>query len=702
MSRDFRILDWVVHPGLHRIRRGEETVHLEPKIMQVLVRLAESAGKVVTRDSLLESIWEGTFVSDDVLTRSIVELRKIFGDDSRKPHFIETIPKRGYRLIATVVYEEAPTERPAPGKSLSGAWLKRAVGFAILFVAALGCLALYGYFRAETGPEGSPPRVFPLTSSGGNEYDPAISPDGRQVAFAWVREGEETEDIYVRQLESETPLRLTDHPGRDRHPEWSPDGQRIAFVREEADECNIFLIASIGGTERKLASCGSSRYPAVSWSPDGNWLALARKESRPDVPLRLELVSVRTLDRRELTVPPDTCWGDHTPAFSPDGQRVAFIRSLVPGIEDLHIVSADGGEPHRVTHDNRDITGLEWSSDGRSVVFSSNRAGTYSLWKVRTDGGEPEWITGGGMKLKDPSVAQRGDRMAFENWVYEINIWQVPVSDGSGSGAEPLIASTQWDRQPQFSPDGDSVAFVSTRSGSPEIWKSSGEGSSAVQLTSLGGPHTSQPRWSPDGKRLVFVARPDGQADLYVVDASGGPPRRLTSHPLDEMAPSWSADGRWIYFGSRRSGTWEIWKIGAEGGEAQQVTSRGGYAAFESSDGSAIYYIKSDVSGVWKAPPDCSEESLVVEEASPEAWGSWAVTPTGVFFVRSAASGPEIASYDFASGKTSLIAPVRDFVPQGLTVSPDGRRVLYARIDRYECDVMIGEGLLGGRSSSTR
>jgi Tol biopolymer transport system component len=514
------------------------------------------------------------------------------------------------------------------------------------------------------------------------------------VAFVWTRGDGESEDIYIRQLQSETPFRLTDHPAPDRQPEWSPDGQRIAFIRQEGSECNIYIVPSLGGPEKRLAPCGNTRYPGVSWSPDGNWLALAFDI---DGQLRLGLVSVTTPERRELTAPTEAYWGDHTPAFSPDGQSIAFIRAHVPGIEDIYIIKADGGEPRRVTFDNRDVTGLEWSPVGGSIVFSSNRAGTYSLWRVHPEGGEPDWITGGGMKLKDPAVAQHTDRIAFENWVYEINIWEVnPEGE-----AERLIASTQWDRQPQFSPDGDRIAFISTRSGHAEIWISDAGGENLTQLTSLGGPHTSQPRWSPDGDRLVFVSRPEGQADLYVVEATGAPPQRLTTHPLDEMAPSWSADGKWIYFGSRRSGNWEVWKVPSSGGESEQVTTRGGYAAFETPDGTVIHYVKSDVPGIWAMPLDGGDETLVVEEPPPGGWGSWAATSDGVYYVRSNASETELAFYDFDSGTTSTIAAVPEFIPQGLTVSPDGQRILFAQIDRHECDVMIGDGLLRSRTTGT-
>jgi Tol biopolymer transport system component len=691
MSKDFRILDWVISPELNRIRHENETVQVEPKIMQVLVELAESPGQVVSRDALLETVWEGTFVSDDVLTRSVVELRKIFGDNSRNSRVIETIPKKGYRLIPPVVIEEikAVSRERAPSSDI---WLRRAAGIAILFVAAIGTLALFDYFRPDANLALSP-RVIPLTSSSGNEHGPAVAPDGNQVAFAWMREGEQQEDIYIKSLQSETPLQLTNHPARDMDPTWSPDGQRIAFAREDGEGCDIFLVPALGGPERRLIPCGNRRYPAVNWSPDGEWLVLAAMEEEPDTPLHLELVSISTLERRTLSRAPETYWGDHSATFSPDGNQLAFIRSRIPGIEDVYVLSAEGGEPRRITFDNRDVTGVGWSPDGASLVFSSNRAGTYSMWKSPLAGGEPQWIAGGGMKLKHPAVARQKDVVAYENWVYEINIWQVPTADRSNE-AETVVTSTQWDMQPQFSPEGSRLAFISTRSGSTEIWAANADGANPIQLTSLGGPHTSQPRWSPDGEHLVFVSRPEGQADLYTVATSGTPPRRLTSHELDEMAPSWSADGRWIYFGSRRSGRWEIWKVPFEGGEAQQVTTNGGYAAFESPDGASLYFVKSAEPGIWRASPNCREETLVVKGYSPGAWGSWAVSSDGIFYVRNSEAGPEIAFHELESGTTVSVASVPEFMGPGLTLSPDGERILFAQIDRHECDVMVGEGLL--------
>jgi DNA-binding winged helix-turn-helix (wHTH) protein len=111
MAQAFRIGDWQVEPLLGRISKEGRMVHLRAKVMDLLVFLVERAGQVVSKDELLNGVWGTEFVSESALTRVVTELRQAFGDDVARPWLIETIPKRGYRLIAPVV---------ALGESVSG------------------------------------------------------------------------------------------------------------------------------------------------------------------------------------------------------------------------------------------------------------------------------------------------------------------------------------------------------------------------------------------------------------------------------------------------------------------------------------------------------------------------------------------------------------------------------------------------------
>src|SRR5882762_3232431 len=106
MAGGFRVEEWTVEPQLNSLERSGQTVRLEPKVMQVLVYLAEHCGELVTKEQLIRAVWADTFVTDDVLTRCISELRKALSDDPKQPRFIETIPKGGYRLVANVQRSE--------------------------------------------------------------------------------------------------------------------------------------------------------------------------------------------------------------------------------------------------------------------------------------------------------------------------------------------------------------------------------------------------------------------------------------------------------------------------------------------------------------------------------------------------------------------------------------------------------------------
>jgi len=112
LQGNFRIGEWRVQPQINCVSKNGSEVHLEPKVMQVLVLLSEHQGEVVSKDRLLQTVWPGVFVGEDVLTRSISEIRRVLADDARSPRFIQTIPKSGYRLIAPVTFDP-PAARQA-------------------------------------------------------------------------------------------------------------------------------------------------------------------------------------------------------------------------------------------------------------------------------------------------------------------------------------------------------------------------------------------------------------------------------------------------------------------------------------------------------------------------------------------------------------------------------------------------------------
>ena len=260
----------------------------------------------------------------------------------------------------------------------------------------------------------------------------------------------------------------------------------------------------------------------------------------------------------------------------------------------------------------------------------------YSDWPQSRRGPMPSpdgRCRSGRMRRTWPSPEPRGGSSSVARRA-DSNIYRLGLRGPGEPEAEPerLIASTRLENNPEYSPKGDAVAFMSSRSGSTEIWLSNADGSNPRQLTSMGGPLTANPRWSPDGTTILFDSRLKGSADLYVVSVQGGSPRPLTDQPSLENEASWSRDGRFIYFGSDRTGRREVWRMPASGGEATQVTRDGGSCPFESPDGRWLYYAKRPRFDLWKAPVAGGAETRVLENLS--YCFNYVPTSHGVYFVR--------------------------------------------------------------------
>jgi eukaryotic-like serine/threonine-protein kinase len=536
------------------------------------------------------------------------------------------------------------------------------------------------------------PRVVPFTGLSGYEDWAAFSPDGNQLAFTSSAGLGDAAHIYVKLIDAGNPLRLTNSTRFDFAPAWSPDDRYIAFARASDQGCDVLSVPSLGGAERQLrhthTGCGE-----LAWSPDGKLIALVDRASSKGPP-RIYFVSVANLEEWEFTSPPAGFFRDSAPAFSPDGQTLAFARWPDPIVYDIYLQPVAGGQARRLTSDGKIIAGFAWAADGRSIVYSSNRGGLPILWRIPTSGGEPEPLAGIGQDAYSPAVSPRGKLLAYTQHLENANIWRAkgPRSTAAAGSPVELISSPRLQADEQFSPDGKRIAFLSDRSGSFEIWVCNSDGSNPVQLTSFGGPLTGTPHWSPDGRSIAFDSRPGGKAGVFLVSAEGGEPRQLTEGNWDDIVPNWSRDGKWIYFCSNRTGDWELWKVPAAGGQALRLTQNGGFEAKESKDGKWLYYSKFSQQGIWKMPTQGGTGMLVL---SRNSFRFWDLTDQGICFIDlDAKPHLTINVYNFDTQRVTRIGTVDKELVAGdgaLSVSPDAQWVLYPQVDRLESHIMLVE-----------
>jgi Tol biopolymer transport system component len=580
-------------------------------------------------------------------------------------------------------------------------------------------------------------KVVQLTALNGLEIGPTFSPDGTQVAFSWNGEREDNADIYVKTVGSSDLRRLTTDPAADTLPTWSPDGQQIAFLRDHPGGGTVaHSVRPDGREERKLTNFRIAGGPSarIAWSPDGRWI-VGRPDLAEDVVMQgnwaLYLIPLDGGTPRRITAAraPEL---DLAPAFSRDGRRLAYAscsgligqRVCDVNVIDLQKDYSPAGPPRRAASAGRQPRSVAWSRDGMSLVYDTNQRGPWELWRASLDGATvPERLEIPGEHSRQPAIAAAGDRLAFERLVELTSVFALRRN----AQPEPVLVSSTWDYNPQFSPDGRRIAFSSRRSGDvEEIWLAAADGSDARQLTSGPGRRQTLPAWSPDGRQIAFESTSvSTRTDIWVIPADGGTPRQMTNDPGAENAPMWSRDGKRIYFVSNRDGPapWgDTWQVPAEGGAPTRITQGGSSPVkYESADGKALIYQSPVLYQSVDAQPltyrTFGDTPLM---AVPSGGGtprqlvpcvkelSFAVTDTGVYFspcgsrrdrnqlngfIQTWPAGAEIPIQvlDPSSGRIRTVGSVKaPFDSTRLAVSPDGKRILVHRNTQVS-DLMLIE-----------
>ena len=550
-----------------------------------------------------------------------------------------------------------------------------------------GAVTLLG--RLAVGPQSAPSRVQ-LSNVAGTEACPSFAPNGRHLAYSGRGDEQDSFHIWTRALPTGAPQQLTQGPGSDICPVWSPDGASLAFLRVTDDAAEYMVMPSGGGAPRKIAATEASEdaptvRATVSWMRDGKSLALVRKEE--DRPSAIFVVPVDSGEARRVTDPPAGSPGDSSPAVSPDGGTIAFVRGARDEAGDVWRCDANGANLRQVTFDVSPTRGIAWTPDGRELVYASNRfRNNWKLWRIDAAGGSPREVVIGARVANDPAIAPSGHRLAYTQTPSQSAIWLVNLPAGDQPHTRPVIRSSGRETHPSWSPDGRQVAWVSDRSGADEVWIGDASGGGEAQVTDMKAMSLERPRWSPDGRTLLFASN-GMPPSAYTVPASA---RMAKPKPLG-LAPgavvqdlSWSHDGKSVY------GVWRgaVWKFRGEH-PVQLGEQFGSSEPEESPDGKYVYFWSRR--SIWRVPAaGGKEEEMVpldrwVSSLQPVNDGVYSMTWEG-------RRRGAIWFYDFARQKNTEVLRLNEAEISrnaNFDVSPDRKLLLYPKIARAETDLVL-------------
>lgn len=413
----------------------------------------------------------------------------------------------------------------------SGARIYRALPWAIAGLLAGALISGLGVWKfAAPASRPAPMHFSAVTNLAGVQAQPALSPDGRSVAFVSNRDGHY--NIYIGLVRGGNLVQITHDANLESRPSWSPDGTTIAYARlDQSGIWDIWEVSALGGTPRRLILNATD--PA--WSPDGHSLAYVNPANGT-----LWISDSSGQNPRQVAPAQAPALQNAKPRFSPDGRKLAFTIKSAGPYSELEVLDLASGKVRQLTHDIALALSPAWSPDGRSIYFASSRGGTMNIWKIPATGGEPEQITSGQGDDAELDVSSDGKRIVFSTFRENINITQLDLDAKPGQqNLKPLTTDPARNQvAPVYSPDGKRLAYFSNLKGVERetIWAANADGSNPVQQVQDGRINIF-PRWTPDNQRLIYLSRsqvaPERTDEYRSVAASGGAPQTILKNAPD-------------------------------------------------------------------------------------------------------------------------------------------------------------------------
>ena len=416
VSHNCKFGQWRFNPDDGLLTSAEKRSRLQPRIAKLLAIFLANHQQVISRDDLIETLWQGKVVNEDALSRCIAELRAALGDNTAQPIYIETVPKRGYRFLK------------APHATTSFSKYNFSIATVAVLLIVIGVSTLITQRTSTQIDQLAQLQTMivsaeRLTTDVAMEYVPSISPSGNLIAYT-SNEGENS-SVRISSISGEV-LYEVKVPNRNLYsPVVNTNDSEVLVVALGNDNCEILSVTLPTLEQSSITSCASpSASPIVDLSDDNNLITYVDSDKNSAV--SIWLYDRKTKQKTQLTAPEVRNSFDTNPRFNTDNTAIAFTRGT-HSTRDIFLVRIDKPLTEQRLSDNRNyITGIDWLNDNKTIIHDSNERGDRNLWLFDSLTGESTLL--GARNAQLPTISADNLQLAFLDVNYNANLCRVEIN----------------------------------------------------------------------------------------------------------------------------------------------------------------------------------------------------------------------------------------------------------------------------------
>ena len=506
----WKIGDYIFDEKSNQLYLNNTPTLLEPKPSAVLKYLICNEGKDVSRDDLMAAVWPNQIVSDNAVNRVIVQLRKSLNDNDKTKRYIVTVPKIGYRFIATCESVSEITQanpQYLEHKSKDNIKIGSLMAFMVLAVIAIGFTMLKKDSVNNKVPVLNP-NITPLTRHADMQFNGILAPDNQRLAYVtWGEDG--FNHIMYRPAVNDRVVKISLENGHGSNPMWSPDSKSLVYVYNTKNRCEFHLIKDV---TQKLApdavySCPLNSEPLVLFGKNANTLYFTEKAAEY-APYYAYKLDIRESKKTQLAQPIPQGIGNHYIDYDENSDRLLLVNESRLGKSTVYSLDTTTSTYQKLIDLNYGVMSAIWGHQPNTIVHPGIHPSYHLIqtdFKLKTS----DVLISDSRRISYPKRVNNKKDYLFTSYLFNRDIRIDKDIDKS-------INSSVVDYIPAMSSDGNSLAFISKRSGFSQIWIYSITDNNLKAIdTKNDGREFYSLEWSFDNNRILA----NSSLGLVIVDA---------------------------------------------------------------------------------------------------------------------------------------------------------------------------------------